>query len=109
MSQKIIQEKEQFQTSDNDNKHTHESQMRSSSSTPTLSEKNRLVLAVLVRGSITFESIKKNTGISNKELDEILENLEKYKLLKVQQKKGLLGIKIELHPTDKGLKEYSSF
>jgi len=67
-----------------------------------------LVLGEPIRGSKTFENLQKNTGLESMKLDEILKNLEKNELLKVQQKKGLLGIKIELHPTEKGLKEYSS-
>ncbi len=69
--------------------------------------KNSLVLGALHRGSKTFESIQKNTGLNNKELDAILEDLETTGMLKVIQKQGLFGSKIELHPTDKGFKEYS--
>ena len=68
--------------------------------------KNMIVLEELSRGSKTFESIQKNTGINDKELDTILEDLEKNGLLKVHQKQGLLGPKIELYLTDKGFKEY---
>jgi len=70
--------------------------------------KNSLVLGALHRGSKTFESIQKNTGLDNKELDTILEDLETTGMLKVIQKQGLFGSKIELHPTDKGFKEYYS-
>ena len=70
--------------------------------------KNMLVLGEMHRGSKTFESIQKNTGLNNKELDNILEDLEKKGMLKVQHKQGLLGSKIELHPTEKGFKEYYS-
>ena len=70
--------------------------------------KNMLVLGELHRGSKTFESIQRNTGLNNKELDVILEDLEKKDMLKVQHKQGLLGTKIELHPTEKGFKEYYS-
>lgn len=70
--------------------------------------KNNLVLGVLNRGSKTFESIQKNTGLDNQELDDILEDLEKDGLLKVVQKQGMFGPKTELYPTDKGFKEYYS-
>jgi len=70
--------------------------------------KNNLVLGALNRGSKTFESIQKNTGLDNKELDTILEDLEKNGMLKVLQKQGLFGPKTELYPTDKGFKEYYS-
>lgn len=70
--------------------------------------KNMLVLGEINKGSKTFENIQKNTGLSNKELEEILEDLEKNDMLKVHQKQGLFGTKIELYPTDKGFKEYYS-
>ncbi|MCA9827402.1 MAG: hypothetical protein KC444_03290 [Nitrosopumilus sp.] len=70
--------------------------------------KNMLVLGELNRGSKTFENIQKNTGLDNKELDIILEDLENNGMLKVEQKQGFFGPKIELHPTDKGFKEYYS-
>ncbi len=69
---------------------------------------NNLVLGALNRGSKTFESIQKNTGLDNKELDFILEDLENNKMLKVVHKQGMFGPKTELHPTDKGFKEYYS-
>ncbi len=70
--------------------------------------KNDLVLGALNRGSKTFESIQKNTGLDSQELDSILEDLEKNGLLKVIQKQGILGPKTELYPTDKGFKQYYS-
>lgn len=70
--------------------------------------KNMLVLGELNRGSKTFENIQKNTGLDNKELDSILEDLENNGMLKVEQKQGLFGPKTELYPTDKGFKEYYS-
>ena len=70
--------------------------------------KNMLVLGELHRGRRTFESIQKNTGLSNNELDSILDSLEKNGMLKVRQKQGFFGTKIELVPTDKGFKEYYS-
>ena len=70
--------------------------------------KNNLVLGVLNRGSKTFENIQKNTGLDNEELDAILEDLEKNGLMKVVHKQGLFGPKTEIHPTDKGFKEYYS-
>jgi hypothetical protein len=70
--------------------------------------KNNLVLGVLNRGSKTFESIQKNTGLDDKELDAVLEDLEKNGLMKVVHKQGMFGPKTEIHPTDKGFKEYYS-
>lgn len=70
--------------------------------------KSMLVLGALNRGSKTFESIQKDTGLESGELDTVLEDLEKNGLLAVRQKSGLLGTKVELFPTDKGFKEYYS-
>ncbi|MFQ5496963.1 MAG: hypothetical protein ACE5DU_03655 [Nitrosopumilus sp.] len=70
--------------------------------------KSMLVLGELNGGTKTFENIQKNTGIDNKDLDSILEELEKNGMLKVHQKQGLFGLKTELLPTDKGFKEYYS-
>ena len=70
--------------------------------------KNNLVLGVLNRGSKTFENIQKNTGLTNVELDTILEDLEKNGLMKVVHKQGMFGTKTEIIPTDKGFKEYYS-
>ena len=66
------------------------------------------VLGEITRGTKTFEKIQKNTGIDAKELDKILGNLEKNKMLTVNKKQGLLGPKIELFPTDKGYSKYHS-
>ena len=68
--------------------------------------KDMLVLGEINIGTKTFESIQKKTQIGNEELDTILEDLERKGLLKVQQKQGLLGPKIELLPTDEGFRKY---
>ena len=70
--------------------------------------KNDLVLGALNRGSKSFENIQKNTGLDNQDLDAILEDLEKNGLMKVVHKQGMFGPKTEIHPTDKGFKEYYS-
>ena len=70
--------------------------------------KEMLVVRELNIGSRTFEKIKKNTGLEAKELDSILSDLENNGMLKVLQKQGILGPKIELYLTDKGFKEYFS-
>ena len=70
--------------------------------------KNMLVLGELNRGTKSFERVQKNTGLDADELNKILEHLEEQGLLKVQEKQGLFGVKIELYPTEKGFKEYYS-
>lgn len=68
--------------------------------------KELLVLGEMNRGAHSFEKIQKNTGLTNQELEGILENLEKDGLIKIVHKQGLFGPKVELYPTDKGFKEY---
>ena len=70
--------------------------------------KNMMVLGELNNGTRTFEKVQKNTGLDVEELNKILENLEKQGLIKVQQRQGLFGLKVELYPTEKGFKEYYS-
>ncbi len=68
--------------------------------------KDMLVLGELNSGTKNFESIKKNTDLDSTELNSILEDLEKRDLIRVEQKKGLFGVKIELYATEKGFREY---
>ncbi len=56
----------------------------------------------------TFSEIRKKTGFDSEELNSILEDLEKRGLMKIQKKNGLLGIKVELLPTEKGYLEFDS-
>ncbi len=55
------------------------------------------VIDELNQGPTTFEKIQKNTGIDSKELNAILEDLEKGGIMKVVHKQGLFGTKVELH------------
>ncbi len=70
--------------------------------------KDMLVLGELNRGTKKFETIVKNTGIDSNELNSILKDLENRDLMRVEQKNGIMGPKVELYPTDKGFKEYYS-
>jgi len=70
--------------------------------------KDMAVLGHIIRGYKTFEEIRKRTRFDSKDLNSILDDLEKRGLMKVQQKKGLIGIKVELLPTEKGYLEYDS-
>ena len=67
-----------------------------------------LVLGELNRGVKNFNSIQKNLGIDTEKLDETLQNLENQGLMKVINKQGLFGPKIELMPTEKGFKKFYS-
>lgn len=70
--------------------------------------KNMMVLGQINRGYKTFGEIRQKTGLNSEEINSILEDLEKRGLMKMEQKKGLLGIKVELLPTEKGYREYDS-
>jgi len=70
--------------------------------------KDMQVFDVLNYGAENFEKIQKITGLKHDELVSILDDLEKRGLMIVKQKSGLFGPKVELHATDKGIKEYYS-
>jgi len=70
--------------------------------------KDMQVFEVLNYGAGNFEKIQKITGLKHDELVSILDDLEKKGMMKVEEKSGLLGSKIELYPTKKGIKEYYS-
>ena len=70
--------------------------------------KDMQVLGELNRGVKNFEEIQKITGLERDELVSILKDLEKRRLIKVEEKSGLFGRKVELYLTDKGFKKYYS-
>ena len=70
--------------------------------------KEMMVLGQINRGYKTFGEISKTTGLNSEEINSILDDLEKRGLMRVEQKKGLVGIKVELLPTEKGYREYDS-
>lgn len=67
-----------------------------------------LVLGELNRGVKNFNVIQRNLGIDTEKLDETLRSLENQGLMKVQNKQGIFGPKIELIPTEKGFKKFYS-
>ncbi|RMW39418.1 MAG: hypothetical protein EA447_00835 [Nitrosopumilus sp.] len=66
------------------------------------------VLGIMHQGANTFEKIQRSIKMDTKELDSILQQLEKRDLIKVVQKQGMFGPKVELYSTDKGFKEFYS-
>ena len=70
--------------------------------------KDMQVFEALNYGAGNFEKIQKITGLDHDELVSILEDLEKRGMIKVEEKSGLFGPKVELYLTDKGIKEYNS-
>jgi DNA-binding HxlR family transcriptional regulator len=67
--------------------------------------KDLVVLGAIKNGITKFDKIKKTTQIEAKELNSILENLEKKKFITVLEKKGWFGTKIEIIATEKGINE----
>ena len=58
--------------------------------------------------TLSSDDREKKLGIDNETLNSVLEDLENQKLMKVEQKQGLLGPKVELYPTEEGIKKYYS-
>ena len=65
-----------------------------------------MVLGTINSGNKNFNGIQKNTGLNKQELEDVLKKLEEHGLIKVVQKGGLFGMKVEIHPTEKGQKKY---
>ena len=70
--------------------------------------KDMLVLGELNRGVKSFDKMQKIIGLKRNELISILDDLEKRGLMRVEEKSGPFGPKVELYATDKGFKEYYS-
>jgi len=95
------------QNNDTIQEHTRDPSIQESARDPSKPKtKDMLVLGELNSGTKNFEGVKKNTGLDSNEINSILEDLEKRDLIRVEQKKGLFGIKIELYATEKGFREY---
>jgi DNA-binding HxlR family transcriptional regulator len=67
--------------------------------------KDVIVLGSIRRGRKKFSNIQNETKISSDELNLILEELENKKFIKVEEKKGWFGKKIELKITEEGSNE----
>ena len=67
--------------------------------------KDLIILGAINNGARQFNKISKVTKIKPQELNNILEKLENHGFITVQEKKGLLGKKIELSITEKGSRE----
>jgi len=68
--------------------------------------KETVVLGTISRGISKFEKISRESNVSPKDLESILKKLENSGLIKVDEKKGWLGTKIEINPTENGYKEF---
>ncbi len=67
--------------------------------------KENIVLGAIKAGIKKFEKIQKIRHIEPEELNSILEQLENIGFIRVEEKKGLLGMKVEIVVTEKGSKE----
>jgi DNA-binding HxlR family transcriptional regulator len=67
--------------------------------------KDVIVLGSIRRGKKKFVNIQNETKITSEELNSILEDLEKKGYIRVEEKKGWFGRKIELKITDSGSNE----
>ncbi len=67
--------------------------------------KDIIVLGAIKAGIKKFDKIQKIRHIEPKELNSILEQLENGGFIQVEEKKGLLGIKVEIVLTEKGSEE----
>lgn len=67
--------------------------------------KQVMVLGAIQGGAKKFDKIRNVTNIAPEELNTILEELDKAGLIRVEEKKGFLGRKIEIKNTEAGSKE----
>ncbi|MDH3313814.1 MAG: winged helix-turn-helix transcriptional regulator [Nitrosopumilus sp.] len=67
--------------------------------------KDVIVLGAIKHGTKKFDKIQKMTQIEPEELNSILEQLERRGFIQTEEKKGWLGMKIEITVTEKGSKE----
>ena len=67
--------------------------------------KEMIVLGAIKAGINKFEKIQKIRHIDPNESESILDHLEKRGSIKVEEKNGFLGMKIEIGITEKGYKE----
>ena len=68
--------------------------------------KETVVLGIISRGVSKFDKICQDSNIEPRDLESILQKLENSGLIKVDEKKGWLGTKIEINPTENGYKEF---
>jgi len=67
--------------------------------------KDSIILGAIKAGIKKFDKIQKIRHVDPKEVNSILEKLENRGFIRVEEKKGLLGIKVEIVVTEKGSKE----
>ena len=68
--------------------------------------KETVVLGMISRGHSKFDKISQESKIEPRELEVILQKLEKSGLIKVEEEKGWLGTKINIKPTEEGYRKF---
>jgi len=68
--------------------------------------KETVVLGMISRGHFKFDMISQEAKIEPRELELILQKLESLGLIRVEEKKGWLGTKINIKPTEEGYREF---
>ena len=70
-------------------------------------DQKMMVLGEINRGVKDFNQIQKITNIDNQKLENILKGFEDDGLMRVVKKDGIMGSRIEMHPTEKGYKKFT--
>ena len=68
--------------------------------------KETVVLGMISRGHSKFDKIAQESKMEPRELEVILQKLEKSGLIEVEEKKGWLGTKINIKPTEEGYRKF---
>ena len=68
--------------------------------------KETIVLGMISRGISKFSKISQEGKIEPEKLEVILQKLEKSGLIRVDEKKGWFGTKIDVRPTEEGYREF---
>jgi hypothetical protein len=68
--------------------------------------KETVVLGVINHRIFNFEKISREARVEPKELESILQRLENSGWIIVTEKKGWRGVKIEIKPTEDGIREF---
>jgi DNA-binding PadR family transcriptional regulator len=73
-----------------------------------MDEENKkiVVLGIISHGISKFDKISRETKLEPKELESVLQKLENSGLIRIDEKKGWIGTKIVIKPTEEGYREF---
>lgn len=89
-------------------KYTSDSSETHKTSEEKIKSTDMLVLGGLCDGAKNFETLQKKLRIDNETINSVLGDLESQGLIRVENKQGFFGPKVELVPTKEGIKKYHS-